>query len=790
MQQNPPQKPGLDQRQEDQAQSKTNQLGFGPQPAQLLHLQSSLAQAAQYASWPSWLEADLLASFKAQGIKEPYRHQVQLAEQAQKSYLSQDKTHLIMASGTASGKSLAYLLPSLNAIVRDQASVLYLCPTKALAADQLTALHKLKLTGLTPASYDGDTPTEERAWIRQHSNFILTNPDMLHFSLLSQHSQWRRFLRNLAFVILDEVHHYRGVFGAHCALLLRRLRRICRHYGVDPVFIAASATSAEPAQSFAHLLGVQPQDVQALTHDTSPRGEKHILLWEPGASLNEQEQQQQQASVGSALTDSARMLASLVSADQSSIVFVKSRRAAEALAQLAQQHLERIKPSYSQRVQAYRAGFLPQERRQLEADLRSGKILGMVATSALELGIDISGLAAVIVAGWPGSRASFFQQIGRAGRSGQASLAVFVAGQDPLDNYLVHHPEDIFTLVEANVFDPHNPYLLSPHLCAAAAELPLREEEIKLFGPSTPDLLHRLGRQGYLRQRATGWFWTGTESASQLVDLRSGAGKILELVDLASGAVIGSMDSNQALHQGHPGAIYTHQGQSYLVEELDLAEAVISLRKVLPTYYTQARDLTDISILTTERSLDWGPVQLRFGQVKVRTQVVSFQRKSLPGQENLGEESLELPAQNLRTKAFWLAVPKQHVAEAGIEDKDLAGALHAAEHAAIGLLPLFATCDHWDIGGLSTPSHKDTGLPTIFVYDGQQGGAGFAERGFEASLSWFPATLKNIASCRCSQGCPSCVQSPRCGSRNEPLAKEAAQKLLKLIIAAGSSSAP
>lgn len=792
-------------------------LGYGSHPPQITHVQTLTAQEAVTSPWPKWAHPRVVEAYQFLGVDQPYRHQVEAADAAHSSPGNQ---HVILATGTASGKSLAYQLPALDAIYRGEigeggagfisgrATALYLSPTKALAADQLASLRSLNLPGVVPETYDGDTPSADRRFIRERANLVLCNPDMLHHAILPNHGHWSVFLRKLRYVIIDEAHSYRGVFGAHVAVLLRRLRRICRHYGVSPVFIGASATSAEPAASFSRLIGSRPEAVTAVTESTAPRGATHVVLWEPEFDQNQQVTDRLSAGRGTALsrggssggengapvrksviTQTAEMLTDLVIDRTRTIAFIKSRRGAEAIAQTAGRFLDEVEPGLSSRVSAYRAGYLPEERRDLERTLRSGQMLGVASTSALELGIDIAGLDAVLVAGWPGTRASFFQQIGRAGRAGQDSFAVLVASEDPLDTYLVHHPADIFENgVEKTVFDPENPYVLSPHLCAAAAELPLRPEELIVFGATAPRLLEKLVEQGYLRRRPTGWFWTHPESASALVSLRGGSSP-LQIIEVETGAVVGTMDGGSAHAQGHPGAIYTHQGETFLVEDLDEENRVIAVSRATPDYYTQARDITEVTVLATDQTVEQGPVTMNFGSVRVRSQVVGYQRKSLIGQQVLGDEPLDLEPQSLNTRAIWWTIPATVLHSAGIHEREVPGALHAAEHAAIGLLPLTATCDRWDIGGLSTALHVDTEQPTIFVYDGHPGGAGFAERGFEAAEHWLRATLDTILACECERGCPSCVQSPKCGNRNEPLEKTAAARLLgALLVHAGAVS--
>lgn len=773
-------------------------LGRGADPEQLRHVRTIPAREAVNEPWPAWTHPDLVEAYGRLGIHEPYRHQVRAAD------LAHGGRHVVIGTGTASGKSLAYQLPALDAVHRselrvradpgkihdDGAVALYLSPTKALAADQLAAIRSLGLSTVRAETYDGDTDPSSRRWIRDHANVILANPDMLHFGILPNHAWWARFFRRLRYVIVDEAHSYRGVFGSHVANLMRRLRRICAYYnsGAEagagtgqswPVFIAASATASDPGNSFGRLIGAP---VEAVAEDCSPHGATTVAFWEP--ALTEQRGENGAPERRTAVAETSDLLANLVSSRIRTIAFIKSRRGAETIASITRRLLDEVDPSLPQRVAAYRSGYLPEERRALERSLRSGELLGVSSTSALELGIDISGLDAVLVAGWPGTRASLFQQIGRAGRAGQDAVAAFVASDDPLDTYLVNHPEAIFDVsVEATVFDPSNPYVLGPHLCAAAAELPLGPAEVPLFGPTAEGLLDRLVAQGYLRKRPAGWFWTHPQSAAAMVNLRADGGGPVSIVDADTGSLLGTMDSPQTHYQAHTGAVYVHQGESYVVEDLNEAEHCVVVRRANPDYYTTARDITQIEVLETQRTTRWGDVEVHFGDVKVTTQVVSFQRKALISNEVLGEEPLELGARDLFTKAVWFVMDNRSLTGAGLIEPQFPGSLHAAEHAAIGLLPLVASSDRWDIGGVSTAIHADTGVPTIFVYDGHPGGAGFAERGYEKARVWLTATKDAIEACECESGCPSCVQSPKCGNKNNPLDKDGAVRLLGMLLA-------
>jgi DEAD/DEAH box helicase domain-containing protein len=736
--------------------------------------------------WPAWADPALVAAWRRIGVDRPWRHQARVAE------LAHAGRHVVVATGTASGKSLAYQLPVLSHLRVDvdrglgtrRPTALYLAPTKALAADQLAALEGLDLPGLRAATYDGDTPPEERRWIRDHADYVLTNPDLLHHSLLPGHERWARFLRGLRFVVVDECHHYRGVFGSHVAAVLRRLRRVAARYGSEPVFVLASATVSEPAAHAARLTGLP---VEAVTDDASPRGRTRVVLWEPpllpgggehGAPTRR-----------SAGAETADLLADLVSGGVRTLAFVRSRRGVETVASTARRLLQEVDPSLPRRVAAYRGGYLPEERRALERDLRSGALLGVATTNALELGVDVAGLDAVLLAGWPGRRASLWQQLGRAGRGGQDALGVLVAADDPLDTFLVHHPEAVFgPPVEQTVLDPDNAYVLAPHLAAAAAELPLTDADLPLFGPNARVLLDELVARGILRRRPTGWFWARPDRATDHVDLRGSGGSPFRVVEEVTGRVLGTVDAAAADRSLHEGAVYVHQGDTYLVRHLDLDEHVGLVERAAPDWTTSARSVTDVRLLTTERTARWGPVEVSFGAVRVTTQVVSFLRRRLGTGEVLGEEPLDLPARNLTTKAVWWTAPVDALAAAGVAAADLPGALHAAEHAAIGLLPLLATCDRWDIGGVSTALHPDTGQPTVVVHDGHPGGAGFAERGHAVMAQWLSATENAVRACECTDGCPSCVQSPKCGNGNEPLDKAGALRVLRMLLSAAAGA--
>ncbi|MBQ0902697.1 DEAD/DEAH box helicase [Micromonospora sp. U21] len=753
------------------------------------HVERVPARAGVPAPWPSWAPAELRAAFARRGVVAPWRHQAEAAT------LAYDGGHVVVATGTASGKSLAYQLPSLATLLADpRATVLYLAPTKALAADQLRAVAGLELEGVRPACYDGDTPRAEREWIRRHSRFVLTNPDMLHHGILPGHAQWSGFLRRLAYVVIDECHTYRGVFGSHVAHVLRRLRRQCARFGAAPVFVLASATSGDPATAAGRLTGLP---VTAVTEDASPRGGVTFALWEPPLlppdSSATSSVAPAQAAGGhddvpdliqvrrSALRETADLLADTVAEGVRTLAFVRSRKGAEVVAANARRALDEAVPGLGKRVAAYRGGYLREERRELERALLHGDLLGLASTNALELGVDLIGLDAVLICGYPGTRASLWQQAGRAGRSGQEALAVLVARDDPLDTYLIHHPEAIFGApVEATVLDPANPYVLAPQLACAAVEAPLTPADLALFGDGAKEAVDELVAAGALRQRPTGWYWRHRERPE--VDLRGEGGAPVCVVESATGRLLGTVDGGSSHFLLHPGAVYLHQGVSYVVDELDLADGCALVHVEEPDWSTHARDVTDLSVVSVRSYVDAGPVGMFLGEVDVTSQVVSYQRRRIATGEVIDTRPLDLPTRELRTVAVWFTLSPQSLATAGVQAPDVPGALHAAEHAAIGLLPLMATCDRWDIGGLSTAVHPDTEAPTVFVYDGHPGGAGFAERAYGTASAWLRATRDAIAECGCETGCPSCVQSPKCGNGNNPLSKPDAIRVLDVVL--------
>lgn len=867
-------------------------LAGGRRADRLTHVRHLPAREGVRAPWPAWADADVVRGYRQLGVEQPWAHQAVAADAAWAG------RHTVLSTSTGSGKSLAFWLPALTAArgasaastldpgrietVARRATTLYLCPTKALAAGQLAALDALLgaagLRDVRVATADGDTSLDERRWVQEHADVVLTNPDFVHFALLPQHRRWARLLGALRYVVVDECHAFRGVFGAHVGLVLRRLQRVARSYGASPVFLLASATTADPAVSAARLVGVPAEDVTAVTEDASPAGRKTFVLWQPpllpggdapwsdllpdedpwatpvgppggavrpdapgppapddpwtvddpaaptevwpagGAggpavvvspAVSHVEARAQTADAvvdpsasgpsgtgervvtephdgprRTATAEVADLLTDLVVAGARTLAFTRSRRAAESVAAATRDHLRDVDPDLARAVSAYRGGYLPEERRGLERAIRSGDLRALATTNALELGIDISGLDAVLVAGWPGTRVSLWQQAGRAGRAGADGLVALVAREDPLDTFLVHHPEAIFdTPVEATVFDTGNPYVLAPHLCAAAAEIPLRAEELDVFGASAPVLLAELVERGALRRRPSGWYWTHAEPATRLTDLRGSGGDPVRVVESVTGRLLGTVDAASADATVHDGAVYVHQGATFVVDELHLEDGVALVTRRDVDYGTWARWVTSTEIVSVDEETSWGPVTWGFGAVDVTTQVLGYQRKRIPDLQVLGSTDLDLPPRTLRTAAAWWTAPADVLEAAGVTAEAAPGALHAAEHASIGLLPLLATCDRWDLGGLSTALHADTGHATVFVHDAYPGGAGFAEHGFRVAATWLRATRDAIASCPCPSGCPACVQSPKCGNANNPLDKATAVRLLDVVLA-------
>ncbi|MEV0947383.1 DEAD/DEAH box helicase [Rhodococcus sp. NPDC049939] len=735
------------------------------------------ARTSALSEWPAWAHPSVVRAMQKSGITRPWSHQAAAAD------LAHQGTNVVVSTGTASGKSLAYQLPVLTTLATDKrATALYLSPTKALGADQLRALTSFidsedELHTAYPCAFDGDTAMELRQWARENSRWLFTNPDMLHISLLRTHQRWSHFFRNLTYVVVDECHSYRGVFGSNVALVLRRLRRIAARYGADPVFVLASATTADPGEAAARLIGAPCAEV---VEDGSPRGPKTVALWEPPL-IRELTGENGSPVRRSAESEAARIMADLVVEGARTLTFVRSRRGAELTAMTTKRLLGEVDSDLPSRVASYRAGYLAEDRRELEAALADGTLLGAATTNALELGVDIAGLDAVVVAGFPGTVASFWQQGGRSGRRGQGALVVLVARDDPLDTYLVHHPSALLEKpVEATVTDPSNRYVLGPQLLCAAMELPLSDAEVEAFG--AVELLEQLAEEGLIRRRMHGWFVTAGTNPHATLDIRGGIGTQVVIVVAESGRMLGTVDTGRAPATVHPGAVHFHQGESYVVDELDLEQGLALVHPEDPDWTTSPRESTDITISEVLERKRFGELEVALAEVEVTQQVTGYLRR-LPSGAVLDAVELDMPAQTLHTRAVMYTITPQLLEQVGVPTERVPGALHATEHASIGLLPLVAVCDRGDIGGVSTALHPDTCLPTVFVYDGHPGGAGFADRGYAEIARWLTATREAIASCECTIGCPSCVYSPKCGNGNDPLDKDGAVRVLTAVLA-------
>lgn len=712
------------------------------------------------------LHPQLDAALRARGIGELYAHQAEALAAARRG------EHLVVSTGTASGKSLAFNLPVLDELAGEpKLRALYLYPTKALAQDQARALAELGVPGVRAGIYDGDTEIERRAQIRRSANVLLTNPDMLHVGVLPHHDRWADVLHNLRYVVVDEAHVYRGVFGSHVGNVLRRLRRAAAIYGAEPQFLLASATIANPGELARSLLGVE---ATTIGEDGAPRAARTVAFWNPPL-LDEPLQLR-----ASALGEGARLLAELVSRGLRTICFAKSRKAAELIHRFA---TDRLDAATAERLSPYRAGYTPAQRREIERRLVAGELLGVTATDALELGIDIGLLDCAISVGFPGTVASLRQQWGRAGRRSHG-LAVLVASEDALDQFFMREPEALLgRRVEAAILDHANPRILDGHVLSAAYEGPVDDGDRATLGDEALERAAVLADAGELRPTKAGFVWAGRDYPAGRVGLRSASPESVTVIDVGTGAVLGIVERERAPSTVHDGAIYLHMGESFRVLELDLDGRTAVVEGFRGDYYTQAKKETTTAIEETELSARRLGLQAFFGRVTVTEQVVAYQRKSMRDQATLELVALELPPSTFETEAIWY-VPAEAQLD-GLEPLPrLLGSLHAAEHAMIAILPLWAMCDRWDIGGLSTNLHFQTGRPTVFVYDGHAGGVGIARRGYDELEGWVGDTEHLLAGCPCADGCPSCVQSPKCGNLNEFLDKEGALTLLRRMLAA------
>jgi DEAD/DEAH box helicase domain-containing protein len=741
---------------------------------QIAHIEHIPPRDADCAELDEPLVSNLQDCLNEHGLLPLYTHQVEAVNDARNGM------NVMVSTSSASGKTLCYNIPVLQAILTEPGShALYLFPTKALAQDQLRGLQELfcsaRLKVAEFATFDGDTPQPERAEIRKRARVIVTNPDMLHIGILPNHQSWSRLLRHLRYVVVDEAHTYRGVFGSHVACVLRRLRRLCSLYGSTPQFICCSATIANPGEHAERLVGLP---FTVVSNDGSPHGGKDFVFWNPPI-IDEAKSVRRSAN-----SEATNLLAELVSYNIRTLTFAHTRRLTELIYSYSRRRLAEVSPDLAKRIKPYRAGYLPQERRQIEQELFSGQLMGVVATTALELGIDIGDLGATILTGYPGSIASTWQQAGRSGRGRDESLSFLIGLDNPLDQYFMRHPDFFFQKSFENALvNPDNPYILRAHLLCAAWELPLSSHDEKFFGFALSQERAELEEQGMLRERNGRWYLSPAIAyPAQSINIRSTSRQNFALLDASTDSLLETVEASVAFSQVHPGAIYLHQGESYLVTELDLANHTAYAVPTTASYYTQAKEITDLRIMRVTSDRSYRQTKVYLGEVEVTTTVVGFRKKEQFTEEVIGEEPLDLPPHHFPTVALWFDLPPEAMARLVKAQLDLAGGLHAVEHAAIAILPLFALCDRNDIGGVSTPFHPDTGRAQIFIYDAYPGGIGIAEKGFDIVTELWQATLRVIAECPCQEGCPGCIQSPKCGNNNKPLDKAAAKIILEGLL--------
>ncbi len=742
---------------------------------ELVHVEHYPPSEAVYEALRHELSPGLLKRLKQRGLNQLYRHQARAVD------LLLDGRNVVINAPSASGKSLCYQVATLDALARDGgATALFIFPTKALAQDQLRSLRALAspslLTAASIETFDGDTAQDTRAGVRHRARVVLTNPDMLHVGMLPNHALWSRFFHGLKYVVLDEAHAYRGVLGSHVANLVRRLRRVCALYGASPVFVCCSATIANAREHAGRLCSAEFELVEG---GDGPHGERFVALWNPAVV------DKRTGARRSHNSEASNFLCKLVSRGVRSLVFARTRRLAELIYIYAR---ERLPAEQATRISPYRAGYLAADRRDIERRFTGGELDGLVATSAMELGVDVGDLDATVLAGYPGNMASAWQQIGRSGRGENPSLSILVAQSNPVDQYLMRNPGFFFSRrFEQALINPNNPHILEPHLLCAAWEQPLALEEVAALAESAPGAIERLMGKGLLRERRGRMHLDpGVSYPPERVNIRS-IGSSYQIMDLKHGALLETVDGAVAMSQLHPGAVYLHQGETYLVRQLDTRSRTAWAEPCEVDYYTQARELTDIRVTNVEVEKRCGRTLVRLGDVQVTNHVIGFKRRKQFTEEFLGETPLDLPETTFSTRSFWFEVPGDAVDRAVAKSGDLGGSLHACEHACIGVLPLFALCDRNDIGGVSMPD-GGTGLPQVFVYDAYPGGVGIAEMGYASIERLWVATAKLVSDCPCLDGCPSCIQSPKCGNNNEPLSKEGAIALLAALSSPSSGA--
>ncbi|MFV2069548.1 MAG: DEAD/DEAH box helicase [Pirellulales bacterium] len=770
---------------------------------QIRHVETLPVRPGRYVEPSVALPDALVEMLRRQGVERLYTHQTAALDAARAG------RDLVVVTGTASGKTLCYNLPILEKVLTSEdARALYLFPTKALAQDQMAGLATLLegspslLSRVRPGVYDGDTPTSQRRRIRGEAHLVLSNPDMLHASMLPYHPKWSRFFANLNYIVLDEVHTYRGILGANVACVLRRLQRICEHYDSHPVYLAASATIANPGELTSRLIG---RDVEVVDDDGSPRGRKHFVFWNPAA------RQHEPLGAQSPADDAVTLMVDAILHGGQVLTFTRTRQAAELVYRYAKQRLEDRSSPLADKLCAYRGGYLPEERRRIERDLFSGTLRGVAATNALELGIDVGSLDVTLLVGYPGTIASTWQQAGRSGRRHEESLAVLLAGNDPVDQYLLSHPDYFFSQTpEQAVVDPENPYVLARHLKAAAFELPLSDDDIPRFGPVARPLLEVLEQQQELTEVEGRFYFSGGQNPAVGISLRHMSDNTFSIVLRRDGdasrrsstgqhEVIANVDAISAPELVYPQAVYLHHGESYLVRQLDLEGKVAYVERRETDYYTQAVLESNVRIVETRDRRPGIPgAQLRLGDVDVSWQTVAFKKIKFNTRENIGLGPVDIPAQNLETTAFWLALDKEtaiHMKQAGLRPSEGAVGLR---NLLVVALPMVAMCDSRDVSGVV--DSQNLGRTTLIVYDRYPGGLGYSERGYQQMETLLEICHAMVDSCACQQGCPSCVGLPNLRPaihsdpdlmRGDPMPnKGATLRLLQLLRATAAEPVP
>ena len=729
---------------------------------QVVYHQPFPPQKASFSRLETDFPPALARALERLGIHRLYSHQVEAVEKVRRG------KNVVIATPTASGKTLTYNLPVVEKLLQSpEGKALYLFPLKALEQDQLKAFQEFVQPFQQPLPlkaeiYDGDTSSYRRRKIRESiPPVLISNPDMVHLSLLPFHAQWEGFFRNLKFVVIDELHTYKGIFGSHLTQVLRRLERVCDFYGAIPQIIACSATIANP-QAFAEKLTGLP--FEAVTESGAPRSGRHFLFLNPNTSP---------------YTLAAKLFLECIDAGFRTLAFTQARKITELL----HTWVLKDRPDLRDRVSSYRAGFLPEERREIESRLVSGQLRGVISTSALELGIDIGGLDVCILVGYPGTIAATWQRGGRVGRADRESLIALIAQPDALDQYFMHHPQDFFGRgFESAVVDPDNSVVVSKHLVCASAEIPLRTDESIIPVQNYTSLLDQLVSDGELLKSASGREWFSHRlNPHRLVDIRS-AGEGFTIFEEETKRLIGQIGVPRVYSECHPGAIYLHRAEPYLVTHLDQGKREAWAKQAEVDYYTRALTEKETEILSVVRTQSFPHFTACYGRLKVTERVRGFEKRRIFGQDLLSVHELEMPSHVFETMGLWIVLPGEMAQKLKEEGLHFMGGIHAVEHASIALFPLFALCDRNDVGGICYPIHPQLEKPAIFIYDGYPGGVGLADYGYGVVEKLLRKTLALIHECPCVDGCPSCVHSPKCGSGNKPLDKRAAEYVLEWLL--------